>query len=55
MFNHFSGVLHLCILQVSGFVSMSTELNLVRIKGLDDQCEVLISKTYFFVDMKNKT
>lgn len=56
MFTHFSGVLHFCILQVSVFVSMPTELNCVRIKGLDDQHEVLISKTFFFfVNMKNKT
>lgn len=47
MFIHFSGVLHLRILHVSGFVSMSTELNFVRIKGLDDQHEVLISKIFF--------
>lgn len=47
MFIHFSGVLHLCILQVSGFVSMSIELNFIRIKRVDDQHKVLISKPPF--------
>lgn len=54
MFIHFSGMLHLCILQVSGSGSVSTELSFVRFKGLDNvQDGVLISET-FFVDMKNK-
>lgn len=55
MFIHFSGMLHLRVLQVSGSGSMSEELSSVRIKGLDNvQHEVLISET-FFLNMKNKT
>jgi len=42
-------MLQLCILQVSGSDSMSTEQSFVRIKGLDNvQHEVLTSKIFFW-------